>query len=69
MQLTKVAISQSCNHILKVVSYMITIIIIIIIIPAYLLVVKILLLDTSVVEYTKTFNTIVANEKIAVPMP
>lgn len=67
MQLTKVAISQSCNHILKVVSYMITIIIIII--PAYLLVVKILLLDTSVVEYTKTFNTIVANEKIAVPMP
>lgn len=66
MQLTKVAISQSCNHILKVVSYMIMIIIII---AAYLLVVKILLLDTSVVEYTKTFNTIVANEKIAVPMP
>lgn len=55
---------------------MIVIIIIIIIFKAaYLLVVKISFLDkvtkssTSVVEYTKTFNTIVANEKIAVPMP
>ena len=32
MQLNKVAISQSCNHLFKVVSYMIVIIIIIIII-------------------------------------